>query len=156
MIARVIKAEVCETEYEKNMYTRKISKSVAAESVSGTLQLLLHKLSPSLNADSLTSLLIGNMVTSVLRRHATPLQIALGVLMHRKKIIQHMYDYNVTCSYDELRRYKKSSAVARYTKLKREERAPVSVNGLVQIIADNFDADMSRVPTARFLLTHSP
>ena len=33
--------------------------------------------------------------------------------MHRKKIIQHMYDYNVTCSYDELRRYKKSSAVAR-------------------------------------------
>ena len=121
MIARVIKAEVCETEYEKNMYTRKISKSVAAESVSGTLQLLLHKLSPSLNADSLTSLLIGNMVTSVLGRHATPLQIALGVLMHRKKIIQHMYDYNVTCSYDELRRYKKYSAVARYTKLKRGE-----------------------------------
>ena len=68
---------------------------------------------PSLNADSWTSLLIGNMVTSVLGHHITHLQIVLGVLMHRKKIIRHMYDYNVTCSYDELRRYKKSSAVAR-------------------------------------------
>ena len=64
-----------------------------------------------------------------------------------------MYDYNVTCSYDELRRYKKSSAVARYTKLKREERAHVSVNGLVQIIADNFDADMSS-PNGK-ISTHS-
>ena len=79
---------------------RGISKSVAAESVSGTLQLLLRKLSPSLNADYLISLLIGNMVTSVLGHHATPLQIALGVLMYRKKI-QHMYDFNVTFSYDE-------------------------------------------------------
>ena len=85
IIAGVIKAEVCETEYDKDMYKREISKSISAESVSGTLQLLLHKLSPSLNADSLTSLLIGNMVTSVLGHHATPLQIALGVLMHRKK-----------------------------------------------------------------------
>ena len=95
IIARIIKAEVCETEYDKNIYTREISKSVAAESVSGTLQLLLHKLSSSLNADSLTSLLI-----VVLGHHTTPLQIALGVLMQRKKIIQRMYDYNVTCSYD--------------------------------------------------------
>ena len=83
------------------------------------------------------------MVTSVLGLQATALQIALGVLMHRKKIIQPMHDYNVTCSYDELRMYKKSFAVARYTKLKTEERAPVTVNGLVQIIADNFYADMS-------------
>ena len=53
------------------------------------------------------------MVTSVMAHHATPLQTALGVLMHRKNIIQHMYDYDVTCSYDELRRYKNSSAIAR-------------------------------------------
>ena len=100
MIARVIKAEVCETEYDKNIYKREISKSIADESISGTLQLLLHKLSPTLNADSLTSLLICNIVTSVLGHHTNPLQIALGVLMQRKKIIQHMYEYNMTCSYD--------------------------------------------------------
>ena len=83
--------------------------SIAAESVSGTTQLLLQKLSPSLGAESLTSLHIGNIVTSMLRNHATPLQIALEVLINRKKIIKHMFDYKVTCSYDELRRYKKSS-----------------------------------------------
>ena len=117
--------------------------SIAAESVSGTIQLLLQKLSPSLGAESLTSLLIGNTVTSVLPNYATPLQIALGVLINRKKIIKHMFDYKVTCSYDALRRYKKSSAVAKYTKLRREERVPVTVSGLIQHIADNFDAEMS-------------
>ena len=96
---------------------------------------------PSLNVHSLTSQLIGNMVINVLVHHATPLQIGLGVLMHRKKIIQHMYNNNVTCTYDEWRRYERSSAVARTINLKREERAPV--DGLVQIIADNFNADMS-------------
>ena len=75
IIARLIQAEVCETEYDKDIYKQEISKSVAAESVSGTLQLLLHKFSPSLNTDSLTSLLIGNMVTSVLGHPATRLQI---------------------------------------------------------------------------------
>ena len=143
IIVKAIKAEVVATEYEKNTYPRNISMSIAAESVSGTIQLLLQKLSPSLGAESLTSLLIGNIVTSVLRNHATPLQIALGVLINRKKIIKHMFDYKVTCSYDELRRYKKSSAVAKYTKLRREERVPVTVSGLIQHIADNFDANMS-------------
>ena len=99
MIARVFKADVCETEYDQNMYKREISKSVTDESILGTLQLLLHKLCPALNADLLAFLHIGNMVTRVCH-HTNPLQIALDVLMQRKKIIQHMYDYNMTCSYD--------------------------------------------------------
>ena len=33
--------------------------------------------------------------------------------------------------------------MARYTKLRREERVRVTVSGLIQHIADNFDADMS-------------
>ena len=85
VLVKVIKAEVGQIEYEKQSYKREMSKSTAAESVSGTLQLLLQRLSPSLDADSLTSLLIGNMVTSVICSYQTPLQIALGVLIHRKK-----------------------------------------------------------------------
>ena len=153
IIVKKIKAEIRDIEHEKDRYQRRISKSIASESVSETLQMLLQKLSPSLDADSLTSILIGNMVTSVLRSRATPLQIALGVLIHKKKVIQHLYDYKVTCSYDELRRYKKSSAVARYTKLREEERTPVTVSGLVQHIADNFDAEMSS-PNGK-ISTHS-
>ena len=96
VIVKAIKAEVVAIEYEKNTYTRNISMSIVAGYVSGTIQLLLQKLSPSLGAESLTSLLTGNIVTSVLRNHATPLQIALGVLINRKKIIKHLFDYKVT------------------------------------------------------------
>ena len=96
VIVKTIKAEVVAIEYEKNTYKRNISMSIAAESISGTIQLLLQKLAPSLEAESLTSLLIGNIVTSVLRNHATPLHIALGVLINRNKMIKHMFDYKVT------------------------------------------------------------
>ena len=105
----------------------------------------------------MTSLLIGNIVTSVLSNHATRLQLALGVLINRKKMIKHMFDYKVTCSYDALRRYKKSSAVARYTKLRREERVHVAVSGLIQHIADHFDADPNRkVSTHLLAMSASP
>ena len=140
VIVKAIKAEGVAIEYENNTYTRNISMSIAAESVSVTIQLLLQNLSWSLEAESLTSLLVGNIVTSVLRIHATPLQIALEVLINRKQIIKHMFDYQVTCSYDELRRYKKSSAVAIYTQLRREDRVPVTVSGLIQHVADTFGA----------------
>ena len=46
-----------------------------------------------------------------------------------------LYDYRVTCSYDELVRFKKSAAHASYT--------DTSVPDLIQIIADNCDADIS-------------
>jgi len=101
VIVKAIKADVVAIEYDKKTYTRNISMSIAAESVSGTIQLLQQKRSPSLGAESLTSPLIGDIVTSVLRNHATPLQIALGVLINRKKLIKHMFDYKVTCSYDK-------------------------------------------------------
>ena len=92
VLLKVIKAEVGQIEYEKQSYKREMSKSTAAESVSGTLQLLPQRLSPSLDADSLTSLLIGNMVTSVICSYPTPLQIALGVLFLEKKIVKHLFD----------------------------------------------------------------
>ena len=97
-----IKAQVVAIEYDKNTYTRNISMSIAAESVSGTIQLLLQKLSPSLGTESLTSLLIGNIVIRVLRNHATPLQIALRVLINRTKIIKHMFDYNQGFMQDQI------------------------------------------------------
>lgn len=143
VIAKVIKAELHEIVYDKQNYPRKMSKPVAAEFVSGTLVSLLQSISSSLDLNSLPALLIGNIVTSVVRNHATPLQIALGVLIHRKKLIMHMFDYKVTCSNDEVRRYKRSSAIARYTQMRKDEKTPIAVEGLVQHIADNFDADMS-------------
>ena len=120
-------AEVVTIECEHNIYTWNISTSITVESVSGTIQVQLQKLSPSLGDESLTSLLIWNIVTSVLRNHTIP----LGVLINRKKI-KHMFDYQVNCSYlcsGEIH--------------KAEKRVHVTVSGLIQHIADNFNTNMS-------------
>ena len=77
------------------------------------------------------------------KTHPTPLQIALGVLFNKKKTIKHMHDYLVCCSYEELLRFKQSSAVGKYLQICSQRRNPVSVEGLVQVIVDNFDAELS-------------
>ena len=85
-------------------------------------------------------MLIGNIITSVVRNKATDLQIALGVLLRDyKAILGYTYDYGITCSYDEIRRFNKFEAVA--------AAADPSVHGissleggLVQTVVDNFDA----------------
>ena len=143
LLVKCIRSEIMSFKMDKNYYPRNISKQIACEAVSPTLLLLLERLSPGIEKDTLPFLLIGSMLTSVIRNFSTPLQIALGILVHSKKIIQHLFDYKVTCSHDEFRRYKKSSAVARYTKLKAEEKNPVAISGLIQHIVDNFDAEMS-------------
>ena len=53
-------------------------------------------------SDSLLSLLIGNIITSAVNKHSTPLQVALGVYYHRKMSVMHMHDYLVSCSYDKV------------------------------------------------------
>ena len=58
-------------------------------------------------------MLIGNIITSVVRSKAIDLQIPLGVLLRDyKAILGYTYDYGITCSYDEIRRFKKSAALA--------------------------------------------
>ena len=54
-----------------------------------------------------------------------------------------MHDYLVSCSYDELLHFKRSSARAKYLQICSERRRPTPVEGLVQIIVDNFDANLS-------------
>ena len=44
------------------------------------------------------SLLIGNIVTSVIKKHPTLLQIAFEVYFHKKKTIMYMHDYICTLS----------------------------------------------------------
>lgn len=141
LIAKLINKECSVIEYNSQMYKTKISKDVAAESTSYTLQQLLCRL--SLDEQSLPALLIGNIVTSAIKKHPTPLQIALGIFFHRKKTVTHMYDYLVSCSYDEFLRFKRSSAVAKYLQVCSERQHPVHVDSLVQIIVDNFDAELS-------------
>ncbi len=123
-------------------YNTRIDKDIAQRSVCRTVQTLLTSLSPKL-CSTLPALLVGNIITSVLRKQATCLQTALGILVRDSKaVVNQFHDFQVTCSYDEVLRFKKSAAVAQTKKPGlggiRDNRA-----GLIQVVADNFDADIS-------------
>ena len=92
-------------------------------------------------------------MTSVLKNKATTLQVALGVLQRNSKaIVNNMYDYRVTCSYDKLLHFKKSAAVAADVD-PNQQGITDARQGLIQVVADNFDCDISS-PNGN-LFTHS-
>ena len=124
-------------EYDDSSYHTNISKERSQEQAPETLKRLLYKM--SLDEHSLPSILIGNIVTSVITKRPTPLQVALGVYFPGKKTIKHIYDYRVSCSYDEVKRFKRSSAWANYLQINNIEQIPHN-GGVVQFVHDNFDA----------------
>ena len=126
----------------KGHYNIRICKETAAESACDTILVLLAKISPKLDR-TLPDILIGNIITSLLTNSFTTLQIALGLLMKDSEdLVNHFYDFSVTCSYDEILRFKKSAALAATIQ---SSLSSISDNhtGLVQAIANNFDADIS-------------
>ena len=53
------------------------------------------------------------MITALIKNLATPQQISLAVLLRdSKEHVKAFHDFGVTCSYDELLRFKKSVAFA--------------------------------------------
>lgn len=120
---RIVKCIVQETKKLKktdNTYSTRISKAVAEEVVSPTLANLLTAISPKL-AGSNQALLIGNIITSCVNHQATSLQIALGVLLREKHLIDECYAFGICASYDEVLRFKTSAPHASCNK-KRVER----------------------------------
>ena len=118
-------------------YTLDIDMHNAAHVSSDTLLSLLAAISPKL-AETLPAVMIGNMVTAILKQKPTDLQVALGILFRdSKSILGYMYDFGITCSYDEVLKFKKSAAVA--------ASATSSIQNstsMVQIVVDNFDANI--------------
>lgn len=51
------------------------------------------------------------MVTSTLTNSFTQLQLALSILVQSKKLIEHLHKYQITSTYQEVRKYKISAAV---------------------------------------------
>jgi len=129
---------------DKASYNTHIDKHRATESVSSALQALLTVVCPNLD-QSLPALLIGNIVTSLVNSEPTNLQIALGVLMRDSKdLLSHMYDYRITCSYDEIMHFKKSAAVAAANNLSQQGLSEAKSRlHVVQVVSDNYDIDIS-------------
>ena len=105
-----------------------------------TLTALLTMISPNFKNNSKAIALISSMIITIARSKVTTLQVALGLLLQEKKLIEHLYEYGVTASYDEVRRFKISAA---YSASQEKEQTLDSTVGLIQGISDNFDANLS-------------
>ena len=125
----------------RGSYQTRIDLDAALDEVSPTLTSLLSRISDKLHR-TLPGALIGNMVTNVITNRATTLQTALGVLVSRKTLIETMFDFRVTCSYDEVQRFKASAAKAAVDRASQRGVADAA-GGLIQVVADNFDANIS-------------
>ena len=144
-VASLIVSEVKEMDKRKDSYRSRISIQIAKEKVSPTLSQLLSHISPKeLKEESLPSILIGNIITSRIQNQFTDLLLDLGIMVKKKATVQHLYDYGVVCSYDELIRFR-TCAAARANQEKSNGVLRHCSTGLVQAISDNFDCNISSV-----------
>ena len=74
-------------------------------------------------------------------KRPTSLLIDLALLVRKKKLIKHLYDYKAICSYDEVKRFKASAAVENTKNITLNLRN--HTKRLVQPAADNFDTRIS-------------
>ena len=138
-LAKSISVEIMEFKPDKSRYDIQVSKENMMASVSPTLMNLLSEISGNLDG-TLPALLIGNIVTSVFSNRPMHLQLSLGNLIRDSKTL--LNTFRVTCSYDEILRFKKSAALAA-TKDTNLSGIKDGSMGLIQVVADNFDADIS-------------
>ena len=138
MVSNKIKTEINNIEVDRKNYFSHVDRDICLHFQSNTLTHILTKVSEKLN-QSLPALLIGNIITSVVKSFATPLQIALTVLLRdSKEKVKSFHDFGVTCSYDELLIFKKSVAFNANAKMDLNG-LKIGENSLIQGLGDNFD-----------------
>jgi hypothetical protein len=88
---RQIMKESKSSKHDFKSYNKHIDREVASECMSETLIQILSAISPKFQ-NSLQSLMVGNIVTSMVTCQPTPLQIAIGVLLgDHKMLIEELY-----------------------------------------------------------------
>lgn len=140
-VASVIVRESKLLKEDKNNYNTRINLVDVLASVSSTLLQLLSLISKKLDG-SLQAGMVGNIITSMVTNKPTTLQIALGNVARDKSIIEQLYSFGVSSSYDEVLRFKASAALEA-SRSQESKGLRRSDQGLVQSIADNFDANIS-------------
>ena len=140
-IAKTIKKECSKRAASRDIYKTRLSLEDVTEACSDLLLTLLAELSPKLDHTN-TALLIGNIITGVLTNRPTTLQITLGTILREKSLIEQCSEFGITCSYYEVLQFKKSVAHAA-SREKHLQGLMDSKVGLVQTVADNFDANIA-------------
>ena len=112
VVANHVVKETLAIPIDRSEYSE-VKMSELQQIVSDTLLRLLSSISNDLGDECLPALMIEHIVTSVLKHQSTILQLAFGILLRSfKKILGYLYNFGITCSHDEARRFKKSAAVA--------------------------------------------
>ena len=97
-------------------------------------------ISPKFQTNKKAVALISSIIAQISCSKVSILQIALGILVDKKKVIEHLHEYGVTSTYNEVRQFKISAAAhasnENLSMLKNSD-------GLVQGVSDNFDANIS-------------
>ena len=142
-ISQMIVKECAQLSIDKSKYSIKVTRESMTSYMSPTLKSLLSEISPSLH-ESLSSLLIGHVILSQVRNVFTDFQVALSVLLRKRKFVDFLSAFGVCSSYSELLRFRDSAAVAA-SKNQIKACNITAVEGLVQIIIDNFDLLLSTI-----------
>ena len=149
VVANHVVKETLAIPIDRSEYKTEVKMTELQQVVSDTLLRLLSSISKDLGDECLPALMIGHIVTSVLKLQLTILQLAFGILLRSsKKILGYLYDFGITCSHDEVRRFKKSAAVAATDK-SIIQGIHKSSSGMTQGIVDNFDVDIHS-PNGKF------
>ena len=61
-------------------------------------------MSPKFQSNLKLVALMSNMIKAVMTSRVSILQVALGLEVQEKRLIEHLFEYRVTSSYDEVRR----------------------------------------------------
>jgi hypothetical protein len=94
-IAKRIRGESKVLASDKRHYNARLDIQEALSAVGPTLLALLAKLSNKLE-HTMPAALIGNIITSILTNSTTTLQIALGVVLGKRSLIEQFNDFAVT------------------------------------------------------------
>ena len=140
-VARSIVQDSRKFKRDKFKYRTRLSFQDVVEDASPTLMRLFSMISEKCDL-SLSAALMANIITSVVTNRPTSLQVALGVVIREKSLIELLYDFGVTSSYDEILRFKASAAHAASQSWELRGISNSDL-GLVQTVADNFDANIS-------------
>lgn len=140
-LAKKIIDECAEAKRDTSIFDKRICLDDALNCCSPTLLELLANISSKLD-NALPASMAGNIVTSCVTSKPTSLQIALGITTHGKSFIETLHSFGVTSNYDEVMRFKASAA---HAASKDMEQLGISAaeDGLIQAVADNFDAQIS-------------
>ena len=110
-LGKTIQKEILSIPKQKEIFNKRIDFQMAVDDTSPTLMMVLKCISSKFEK-SLQSVLIGNIVTSIVSNRPTTQQVYLAILANKPQLIEHLYDYDVTCSPDEMRRLKISAAAS--------------------------------------------